>query len=85
MWGAVSVGRLTNVDPDLVMVITTGTSPAPASDSGSAKVMMSKPGIAGLDETVNAGVIAVVPIVTVTSEATALRTPVRLSSSTVAT
>src|SRR5262245_54501272 len=87
MCGAVDDGRLVTVTPDLLTVTTTGTSPAPASEAGSLKLIRSKPGIClfGPMNTISAPVIAVVPTVTVTSAASTGLTPVTDSSSTVAT
>src|SRR6185295_1911815 len=85
MCGAVSAGRLTVVPVVFVTVTCIGTSPAPASDAGNENWMMSKPGIfvLGLTEMMLLPVIAVVPIVTVTSPAAAKRTPVTLNKMTV--
>jgi hypothetical protein len=85
--GAVSAGRLEVVTPFLLTVTTTGTSPAPAKEAGSWKLIMSNPGMSGLGRTerIAVPVIAVVPTVTVTSLVVALRTPVTVSSITVGT
>ena len=71
----------------LVNVTTIGTSPAPASEAGSVMLIMSKPGISGFESfsTIASPVIAVVPIVTVSSDFSASLTPVTLNSTTVGT
>jgi hypothetical protein len=85
--GAVVAGLLEKVAPDLTTLTTIGTSPAPANDSGIVKVSRSNPGISrfGPTKRIEAPLIAVVPTVTVTSPGCALRTPVKVTSSTVAT
>src|SRR4030095_8266462 len=87
MWGALEAGLLVTVSPLLITVTTTGTSPAPASEAGSLKFMMSMPGASlfGPTKTISAPVIAVVPTVTVTSAGRTDLTPVTDSSITVAT
>src|ERR1044072_1141522 len=94
MRGAVSDGRLVNV-PALVFttVMTTGTSPAPASVAGRVTVISSKPG--GVDGPIVIGLVAgsavemmsVVPMrtVMVAFDVAMLRTPVTMKSSFVAT
>ena len=68
MWGAVSAGRLVVI---IVLENWTciGTSPAPASEDGKSKIMLSKPAIfrLGCTEIIEAAGIAVVPTVTVIS------------------
>ena len=85
MCGAVSAGRLTVVPFVFVTVTCMGTSPAPASEAGNENSMMSKPAafVLGLTEIMLLPVIAVVPIVMVTSPAAAKRTPVTLNKMTV--
>ena len=85
--GAVSAGLLEKVAPALVTVTIMGTSPAPAKDAGSLKLIRSHPGIAGfgMTATIESPVMSVVPTVTFTSLITALLTPVKLTSSTVGT
>ena len=87
MWGALEAGLLVTVTLLLLTVTTIGTSPAPASEAGSLKFMMSEPGnsLFGPTKTISAPVIAVVPTVTVTSAGRTDLTPVTDSSITVAT
>ena len=87
MCDAVVSGRLKALNPDLVMLTTIVGFPAPAKLAGSVKLMMSKPGISvlGPTNTIASPVMAVVPIVIVTSDLATVLTPVRLSSITVGT
>lgn len=87
MCGAVEAGLLLTETTFLLTVTITGTSPAPASEAGSLKLMMSKPGASLFDPTnvISPPVIVVVPTVTVTSAVTIGLTPVTDSSITVAT
>src|SRR5579885_140258 len=67
MCGAELAGRLVKVAEPTVALMTTGTSPAPASEAGSSTSSWSKPGVSdGRKPMIDVPLRVVVPIVTVT-------------------
>lgn len=77
--GAVPASLLVKDVPPMLSETTIGTSPAPASVSGSVKSICSQPGMSGLG-LIDVAVMMVVPTVIVTNDASpTMRDPLRLS------